>query len=172
MRLTTYVDANLLHCRATGRSASGIIHIINSTIIDWFSKKQATVESATYGSEFMAARQAVQQIIDLRLTLRYMGVPLDGPAWMFGDNLSVIKSGTIPASTLNKRHNALSYHTVRAAVAAGIVNLHHIPGDQNLADCLTKHLEPQVLEPVVGPHLHWQGSKVTYGPSVKEAQTE
>jgi histone deacetylase 1/2 len=164
VRITTYVDANLLHCCATGRSCSGILHIINSTIIDWFSKKQATVESATYGSEFMAARQAVQQIMDLRLTLRYMGVPLDGPAWLFGDNMSVIKSGTIPASTLNKRHNALSYHTVRSAVAAGIVKLCHIPGAQNLADCLTKHLEPRILEPLVRPHLHWQGAQVEYGP--------
>jgi hypothetical protein len=168
VRVTTYVDANLLHCRATGRSATGILHIINSTIVDWFSKKQATVESATYGSEFMAARQAIQQIIDLRLTLRYMGVPLDGPAWMFGDNMSVIKSSTIPASTLNKRHNALSYHTVRSAVAAGIVNLHHIPGEENLADCLTKHLEPRVLEPLLRPHLLWQGKDVTYGPKKKE----
>ena len=99
-----------------GRSASGILHIVNSTPMDWFSKRQSTVEAATYGSEFMAARLAVQQIIDMRLTLRYMGVPLDGPAWLFGDNESVVKSSIIPASTLNKRHNALSYHTVRSAI--------------------------------------------------------
>lgn len=122
--MTTYVDANLLHCRATGRSASGILHLINQTPIDWFFKKQGMVEAATYGSEFMAARLAVQQILDLRITLRYMGVPLDGPAWLFGDNEGVIKSSVIPASTLGKRHNALSYHTVRAAIATGIMRFH------------------------------------------------
>ena len=157
VRLSTFVDANLLHCRATGRSASGILHLINDTPIDWYFKKQNSVEAATYGSEFMAARIAVQQIMDMRITLRYMGVPLEPSAWLFGDNESVIKSSMIPASTLGKRHNALSYHTVRAAIAAGFVEFHHIPGVDNIADIMTKHLEPRVLEPLVQPYLMWKG---------------
>jgi hypothetical protein len=160
--MSTYVDANLLFCRATGRSVSGILHLINSTPVDWFSKKQNTVEAATYGSEFMAARIATQQVIDLRLTLRYMGVPIEGPSWMFGDNESVIKSSTVPTSTLSKRHNALSYHTVRAAIAAGIINFKHIPGETNIADILTKHLEPRILEPLVQPVLFWQGKDIKW----------
>jgi hypothetical protein len=44
---------------------SGIITLINQTPIQWFSKKQSTVETATYGSEDMVARQATEQIIDL-----------------------------------------------------------------------------------------------------------
>ena len=160
VRLSTYVDATLLHCCSTGRAASGVLHFINDTPVDWFSKRQSTVEAATYGSEFMAARLATQQIIDLRLTLRYMGVPLDGPAWLFGDNESVVKSSTIPASTLNKQHNALSYHTVRSAIAAGIIKFQHIPGKENVSDMLTNHLEPCVLEPLVQPHLFWRGPLV------------
>jgi hypothetical protein len=53
--LTHYVDANLMHDVITGRSVTGILHLVNKTPIDWFSKKQATVETATYGSEFIAA---------------------------------------------------------------------------------------------------------------------
>ena len=53
--LTHYVDANLMHDMITGRSVTGILHLINKTPIDWYSKKQATVETATYGSEFVAA---------------------------------------------------------------------------------------------------------------------
>jgi len=55
----------------------------------------------------------VEQIQDLRYTLRDLGVPLDGPAWLFGDNQSVVTSSTLPHSKLNKRHNALCYHKVR-----------------------------------------------------------
>ena len=72
--LTHYVDANLCHDMLTGHSVTGILHLVNQTPIDWFSKKQATVETATYGSEFVAARTAVEQIIDLRNTFRYLGV--------------------------------------------------------------------------------------------------
>ena len=58
---TTYVDANLHHDLTTGKSVTVVLHFINSTPGDWFSKRQATVETATYGSEFVAARTAVDQ---------------------------------------------------------------------------------------------------------------
>ena len=76
------------------------IHFLNKTAIDAFSKWQNQVESATYGSEFTAARQAVEQIIDLRYTLYMFGVPIDGTSWLFGDNKSFVTSSTIPHSTL------------------------------------------------------------------------
>jgi hypothetical protein len=58
--LTHYVDANLMHDVVTGRYVTGILHLANITPIDWYSKKQATVETATYGSEFVAARICVE----------------------------------------------------------------------------------------------------------------
>eukprot|EP00977_Amphora_coffeiformis_P026580 scaffold27980_cov84-Amphora_coffeaeformis.AAC.1 len=69
VRTTSFVDANLMDDVITGRSCTGIIKFLNQTPIDWFSKRQNQVETATYGSEFMAARQATERIIDLRYTL-------------------------------------------------------------------------------------------------------
>ena len=59
VRTKTFKDANLMHDLITGRSASGIFHMVNQTPVVWFSKRQNTVETATYGSEFVAARLAV-----------------------------------------------------------------------------------------------------------------
>jgi hypothetical protein len=70
--LTQYVVANLYHDALTGRSVTGILYIMNATPIEWYSKKQATVETATYGSEFVAACTCIEQIIDLRNTLHYL----------------------------------------------------------------------------------------------------
>ena len=64
---TTTVDANLNHCLATGRSVTGCLHFVNHIPIDSYSKRQVTVETATYGSEFVASKTATEQIIDLRL---------------------------------------------------------------------------------------------------------
>ena len=36
---TTTVDANLIHCLATGRSATGCLHFVNHTPIDSYSKR-------------------------------------------------------------------------------------------------------------------------------------
>jgi hypothetical protein len=110
VQTTTYVDANLMHCQVTGKSLT----------------KQATVESATYGSEFVAARVAVDQIIDIRNTLRYLGVPIQSVSYLFGDNNSVVVNSTFPTSMIAKRHHLLSYHRVREAIAAGYIAFYWI----------------------------------------------
>ena len=91
----TFLDANLLHDIVTGRSVTAVLPFVNTTPTDWFSKRQATVETATYGSEFVAAKTATEQIMDLRNTLRYLGVPIMTKAYMFGGNKSVVTSTTI-----------------------------------------------------------------------------
>jgi hypothetical protein len=103
----TYVDANLYHDMLTRRSVTGVIHLCNGTEVEWYSRQQATVETATFGSEFTAARIAFDQIIDFRTTLRYLGVTVNNKSYMFGDNQAAVSNSTIPHSSLNKRHNAL-----------------------------------------------------------------
>ena len=115
---TTTMDANVNHCLATGKSLTGCLHFVNKTPVDWYSKKQATVETATYGSEFVAAKTATEQIMDIRQTLRYLGAPITTKSFLFGDNRSVVTSATLPHSTLTKRHNILAFHRVREAIAA------------------------------------------------------
>ncbi len=151
---TTYVDANLMHCLITGRASTGILHLVNGTPIEWYSKRQATVETATYGSEFVAARIATDQVIDLKLTLAYLGVNVKQSV-MFGDNQSVVTSSTIPHSKLNKRHIALSYHRVREAIASGVLSFHHINGKSNPADMLSKHAGYQQFWPMLRSLLFW-----------------
>ena len=76
MTTTTYVEANLHLDQVTGKAVTACLHIVNATPSHWYTKRQATVETATYGSEFVAARIATDQIIDLRYTLMYLGVPV------------------------------------------------------------------------------------------------
>jgi hypothetical protein len=134
-----YVDANLMHNMVSGKSVTGCIHFFNQTPIDSYSKKQSTVETATYGSEFVAARMCTEQIIELRILLRYLGVPIRDQSYMFGDNQAVVKSSTLSEAKLHKRHTLLSFHRVREAVAAKMVIFIHIDGRINPADILSKH---------------------------------
>ena len=155
--MSHYKDANLYHDMTTGRAVTAVLHFLNQTPVDWFTKKQATVETATYGSEFVAARVAIQQIIAMRLTLRYLGVEVHGSSYLFGDNESVVKSGTMPHSQLHKRHHGLSYHFTREAVASQAVAFHHMPGALNPADILSKHWGYQQVWTMLQPLLFWKG---------------
>ena len=87
----------------------------------WYLKQQNTVEVATFGSEFVALRICKELLVALRYKLRMFGIPVDGPANVFCDNRGVVKNVSIPESTLMKKHNAINYHAVQEAVAAGIL---------------------------------------------------
>jgi hypothetical protein len=151
--ITTYKDANLYHDMLTGRAVTGILHFFNQTLGDWYSKRQAVVETATFGSEFTAARIATDQIMDLRMTLRNLGVPVFQKTYMFGDNQAVVTNSTIPHSTLSKRHNALAYHRVREAIAAKVIGYYWIDGKCNPADIVSKHWGYQQVYKLLQPIL-------------------
>ena len=93
--------------------------LVKATPSHWPTKRKATVETATLDSEFVAARIATDQIINLRYTLMYLGVPIRSKTYMFGDNKYVVDSASIPTSTLSKKSTLASYHRVREAIAAG-----------------------------------------------------
>ena len=107
---TRFLDANLIHDIVARKLVTAVLHLLSTTSTDWFLKRQATVETVTYGSDFVAVKTATDQIMDHRNTLRYLGVPIVTKAYMFGDSKLVVSSSTIPQSILNKRHNMLSYH--------------------------------------------------------------
>jgi hypothetical protein len=132
--LSHYFDANLNHDMVTGRSVTAILDFLNQTLMDWYSKKQATVETATFGSEFITARTTIDQIVDLRTTLHYLGIPIREKSYVFGDNKTVIDASLTPHAKLHKRHNC-----VREAVASKYVMIFHLPGEYNPADILSKH---------------------------------
>jgi hypothetical protein len=108
----------------------------------------------------MVACQAAQKIIDIRSTLCMMGIPLNVPSWMFGNNDSVITSTKIPHFTLNKCHNALSFHCVRECIASKIVYLLQCSGNFDLTDLLTKPLGLVSFWLLVKPPFFWNGDTI------------
>jgi hypothetical protein len=102
LEITTIVDANHGHDQATRRSISGILLFVGRTLVAAISKRQASVQSSTYGAEFLAAHMATEEILSLRYFLRSFGVPVSRAARMFGDNMSVLLNITEPDSQLKK----------------------------------------------------------------------
>lgn len=74
--LTRCINANLFHCMIAGRSVTGILHLVNKTPIDWCSEEQSTDETATCGSEFVAACTCTEQSVDSHNMLHCLGVPV------------------------------------------------------------------------------------------------
>ena len=140
VQMTCFVDSDHAGNLITRRSHTGIIIFVQNAPIIWYSKRQNTVESSTFGSEFVALRTARDLIVSLRFKLRMFGVPLVGPTDVLCDNAGVVKNTSVPESVLSKRHNAINYHVVRESAAAGILRVGKEDGETNLADAFTKIL--------------------------------
>ena len=138
--MRVFVDADHAGDLITRRSRTGFIVFLNGAPIYWFSKRQNSVETSTFGSEFVAMKQATEYVRGLRYKLRMMGIPVDEPAYVFGDNKSVLCNTTAPESTLKKKSNAIAYHFVREGVARDEWRTAYVNTEENLADLFTKCL--------------------------------
>ena len=94
----------------------------------------------TFGSEFVALRNASEMIISLRYKLRMFGISIQGETTVFCDNEAVYNNVSFVESTLKKKHNSICFHRFRKCVEAGILSVHKIDSAFNLSDILTKCL--------------------------------
>ena len=138
--MTTSVDSKHIGNLATRQSQTGILIFLNKAPIVWFSKRQNTVKTSTFGSEFVAMRVETEMIEGLRYKLRMFGIPIDGPTDVLCDNQSVVTNSSVPESTLSKKHNSICYHRVREACAAETIRIAKEDTSTNLADLFTKPL--------------------------------
>lgn len=138
--MRAYVDADHAGDSVTRRSRTGFLVFLNSALIYWFSKKQNSVETSSFGSEFMAMKHCTEYVRGLRYKLRMMGIPCELPTFVFGDNKSVLANTTVPDSTLKKKSNSIAYHFVREGCARDEWRTAYISTHLNPADLLTKPL--------------------------------
>ena len=110
VKITIYVDADYAQDLVSRRSVTGILLFINNTPVKWYSKRQSTVETSTYGAELVALRIATEIIIEFRYKLRMIGIPMSGPSVLLWDNQGVVLNTRLPSSSLKKKHNAIAYH--------------------------------------------------------------
>jgi hypothetical protein len=154
VNIHVFVDANHAGNVVTRRSHTGILVFVQNSPILWISRRQNTVESSTFGSEFVALRHAKDIIVALRYKLRMFGIPLEGPAQVYCDNQGVVKNTSIPESVLSKKHNAINYHAIREAAAAGVLQVHKEDTATNLADLFTKVLPADRRRELMGSILY------------------
>ena len=69
-----------------------------------------------------------------------MGVPIVGPTYMYGDNMTAIHNTQKPESMLRQKSNPLCYHAVCESLAIGETLTGHVRTHENVADIATEVL--------------------------------
>ena len=137
-KIRSYVDSDHAGSEQTRRSRTGFIVFLNNAPVYWTSKKQGSIMTSSFGSEFIAMKECCEYLRGLRYKLRMMGIPCDFPSYIYGDNQSVLVNSTVPTSILKKKSCSIAYHFVREGVAADEWRITYISTHDNVADLLTK----------------------------------
>ena len=72
-----------------------------------------------------------------------MGVPIEGPSYIYGSNMSMIYNNLRPESVLRNKFNSIFYNFVREEVAAKECLTNHILVLNNMSDLLKKIIYDQ-----------------------------
>jgi hypothetical protein len=153
---TCFVDASHASCLKTWRSQTGILLFVNKARITWYSKRQNTVETSTFSSEFIMMKVAVEMIEALRYKLCWFGIPLDGAASIYCDNEAVCNSAQTPESTLKKKHNSIAFHWGREFIASGAGRVSWEATLSNLSDLFTKTIGRTKREVLIDRWMYWR----------------
>jgi hypothetical protein len=124
--------------KRTHRLRTSFFVFMNTALVQWFSKQQATIETSVFGAEFVAMKIGMESLRGLCYKLRMMGVGISGPSYMYGNNMSVIHNTQRPESLLKKKSNSICYHAIRESVAMGESLTGHIGMNENVGDLATK----------------------------------
>ena len=73
-----FVDASHTSEKKTRQSHTVHIIFVNRAPIIWYSKREANVDSSTFGRKFISLKTCVEQFIAWRFKLRMFGIPING----------------------------------------------------------------------------------------------
>jgi hypothetical protein len=108
-------------------------------IVVWFSKQQPAVESSVFGAEFVAMKNVIETTCALHYKLMVMGAPLDGPTYVYGDNMYVVHNTQHPESVLKKKIHSICNMLCTGQLRLGGPSLiGHVPSVENPAGICTK----------------------------------
>ncbi|GAU46899.1 hypothetical protein TSUD_296780 [Trifolium subterraneum] len=128
------------HEISQGKSTSGYVFMLGSSIISWSSKKQAIVTLSTTEAEFVAAASCACQSIWLRRVLEQLRQK-QGCIKIHCDNSSSIKLSKNPVMHGRCKHIDARYHFLRDLTKENVVELVYCNTQDQVADVMTKALK-------------------------------
>ena len=103
-------------------------------------QEETSCETSTFGSKFVAFKQAVGYVRGLRYKIRMFGIPCEEPTIIYGENKYVLVNTTVPDSTLKNKSNSIAFYFVREGCLRGEWRNTYVNTHKNPADLLTEPL--------------------------------
>ena len=117
MDMRVYVDSDHTGYTVACISRTGFVIFLNGAPIYWNYKKQNSCETSYFGSELCAMKPATEYVKGFRYKLIMMGIPVEDPTFIFGNNHSMLANTTMPESMLKKKTQSIAHQLVQEGCA-------------------------------------------------------
>lgn len=138
--LLVYTDADWVGDQDNRRSMSGMVSFLNAGPITYKAQLQAVPALSTTEAEYVAATNAVKDILWLKRFIAEIGIKLDSKAPLLCDNQSAIRLIKNPEFHQRTKHIDIRYHFIRYVYEAGDFQVDYVETDKQRADTFTKAL--------------------------------
>lgn len=144
--LKAFSDADYAGELESRRSTTGYIVLWGSNIITWNTQRQKVVALSTTDAEYMAACQAVKEVVWLKNLIGELNAKLPLNITLLVDSQSAIQLVKNPVFHSRTKHIDVRFHYIRERYQEKLFNLEYINTKDQLADILTKPLVRQLFQ--------------------------
>ena len=147
--LEGYCDADFATDKATRRSRTGYLFLVNGSMIDWRSQLQSTVATSTAEAEYMSLAECVKKALWLRTILAELLGKAPQAIPIHCDNQPALHMAKDLNCVSRTKHIDVRHHFVRERGLRGEMVYMYCPSEDMLADYLTKVLRPEKFKKVM-----------------------
>ena len=138
--LRGYSDSSHAVDEDDGRSTAGHVFYLGNSPITWCSQKQETVALSSCEAEFMAATKAAKQAIWLQDLYEEITGQTRERVAVLVDNKSALALTKNPVFHGRSKHIYRRYHFIRECVENDLIEVQHVPGEEQRVDIFSKAL--------------------------------
>ncbi|GAV90406.1 hypothetical protein CFOL_v3_33815 [Cephalotus follicularis] len=142
-------DADWAGCPDDRRSTSGYCTFVGGNFVTWRSKKQMVVARSSAEGEFRSVVHGICELLWLQGLLADLNFPIQSPTKLFCDSKSAISITHNPVQHDRTKHVEIDRHFIKEKLEQGVIIMHFISSEAQLADVFTKSLGGKLFGPIL-----------------------